>query len=155
MTRDRRGFHYALDPVRSVTGWKIDELTLELARRQGELDACRRKADALDAEFSAARARLMAQRAAAALLDVAAERSAHAYLRSVGQQLAAATAELQAVQQQYDEVRAALLEARRFADSLERDRDSALAEHDLGVARRAFADADDHWMQRQHWRKCT
>ena len=153
MTRDRRGFQYALDPVRSVTGWKIDELTLDMARCQAEADAQQRRVDALDGDFRAGRARLMAQRTSQALLDIGAERGAHDWLIRLQQQLAAETARLRELQAACEEVRSALLEARRFADSLERDRDAALAEHDLGVARKGFVDADDNWMQRQHWRK--
>lgn len=155
MTRDRRGFRYALDPVRSVTGWKVDELTLDLARRQEEHDACRQGVDRLAGEFGAARTRVLAQRALGARLDVAAQRSAHAYLQEVQARLAAASAELDELRRQCDAVRAELLEARRYADSLDRDREAALAEHDLGVARRGFVDADDDWMQRQHWRTST
>jgi flagellar biosynthesis chaperone FliJ len=155
MTRDRRGFQYALDPVRSVTGWKIDELTLDLARCQVEVDTQQRRVDALDGNFRAGRARLMAQRASQALLDIGAERSAHDWLIQLQQQLAAEAARLRELQQACEEVRGALLEARRFADSLERDRDAALAEHDRGVARKGFVDADDNWSQRQHWRKST
>jgi hypothetical protein len=155
MTRDRRGFQYALDPVRSVTGWKIDELTLDLARRQGEADTQQRRVDALNSDFGAARARLMAQRQSQALLDIGAERGAHAYLIQLQQLLAGESARLRELRDTCDEVRTALLEARRFADSLERDRDAALAGHDLAVARRGFVDADDNWMQRQHGRKST
>jgi hypothetical protein len=152
MTRDRRGFRYALDGVRSVTGWKIDELTLELAQRQGEADAQQARVDALTNEFRTARTGLLARRGSQALLDVGAERGAYAYLVRLQQTLAAAAGELRALNARCDETRAALLEARRFADSLERDREAALAEHDLAMARRLFADADDNWMQRQHGR---
>jgi flagellar biosynthesis chaperone FliJ len=155
MTHDRRGFQYALDPVRSLTGWKVDELTLELAQRQAAVDAQQRRVDALAADFKAARMRLMAQRQAQAVLDVGAERGAHAYLVRVQTMLAAESAALGSLQARRDETRTALLEARRRADSLERDRDAALAEHDLATARRTFVDADDNWMQRQHWRKST
>jgi hypothetical protein len=155
MTRDRRGFQYALDPVRSVTGWKIDELTLELARRQGEADVQQRRVHALDGDFKSGRARLMAQRQSQAVLDVGAERGAHAYLIQLQQLLASESGRLRELEDASEETRTALLEARRFADSLERDRDTALAEHDLGVARKGFVDADDNWMQRQHWRKST
>jgi hypothetical protein len=155
MTRDRRGFQYALDPVRSVTGWKIDELTLDLARHQGEVDTQQRRVEVLQGDFGAARTRLMTQRQSQALLDIGAERSTHHYLVQLQQQLAIETARLRELQDACDEVRSALLEARRFADSLERDRDAALAEHDLGIARKGFVDADDNWMQGQHWRKST
>jgi hypothetical protein len=152
MTRDRRGFRYALDGVRSVTRWKIDDLTLELARRQGEADDQQKRVDGLAGEFRAARTQLLDRRAARAPLDIGAERGAHAYLVRLQQALAAASAELRTLRERCDATRAALLEARRFADSLERDRDAALAEHDLAVARRLFAAADDDWMQRQHGR---
>ena len=152
MTGDRRGFRYALDGVRSVTGWKIDELTLELAQRQGDADEQQGRVDALAAEFRMARTQLLARREAQALLDIGAERGAHAYLIRLQQSLAAASTELRTLRARCDETRAALLEARRFADSLERDRDAALADHDLALARRLFADADDNWLQRQHWR---
>lgn len=149
MTRDRRGFNYALDGVRSVTRWKIDALTLELAERQGEADDQQRRVDALTGEFRTGRTQLLARREDRATLDIGAERGAHAYLVRLQQAIAAATAELRTLHERCDETRAALLEARRFADSLERDRDAALAEHDLALARRLFADADDNWMQRQ------
>ena len=155
MTRDRRGFRYALDPVRSVTGWKVDGLMLDLARHQESHDACRQGVDRLAAEFAAARTRVLAQRALNARLDVAAQRSAHAYLLQVQARLAVASAELEELRRQCDGVRAELLEARRYADSLDRDRDAALVDHDLASARRGFVVADDDWMQRQHWRKTT
>jgi hypothetical protein len=155
MTRDRRGFQYVLDPVRSVTGWKIDELTLDLAQRQVEFDAQQRRVDALQGDFGAARTRLMGQRQSQALLDIGAERSTHDYLDQLQRLLATESARLRELQDACEEVRGALLEARRFADSLERDREAALAEHDLGIARKGFVDADDNWMQRQHWRKST
>lgn len=152
MTRDRRGFRYALDGVRSVTGWKIDELTLELAQRQGEADAQQGRVDTLADEFAAARTGLLDRRAGQAPLDVGAERGAHAYLVRLQQTHAAALAELRILRARCDETRAALLDARRLADSLERDREAALAEHDLAMTRRLYADADDNWIQRQHGR---
>jgi hypothetical protein len=152
MTRDRRGFRYALDGVRSATGWKIDELTLELAQRQGEADAQQGRVDGLASEFRTARTQLLARRQAQALLDIGAERGVYAYLVRLQQTLAAASNELRTLQARRDETREALLEARRFADSLERDREAALAEHDLAIARRQFADADDNWLQRQYGR---
>ncbi|WP_332879671.1 hypothetical protein [Massilia sp. S19_KUP03_FR1] len=153
MTRDRRGFEYALDGVRRLTGWKVDELTLDLARSQGEVALQQGRVDALDRELRAASTRLMGQRQVDAILDIGAERSAHVYLIRVQQALGSESAQLRILQEQMETVRAALLESRRFADSLDRDRDSALAEHDLTVARLYFAAADDSWMQRQHGRK--
>lgn len=153
MTRERRGFRYALDGVRSVTGWKVDELTLDLAHCQGEVDAQQGRVDTLTSQFTAGRRRLMTQRQAQAVLDAGAERGTHLYLMQLQHSLAVESARLQALSAHCDSVRSALLEARRLADSLEQHRDSALAEYDLVLARLQYAEADDSWMQRQHGRK--
>ncbi|GAB2842881.1 hypothetical protein GCM10027277_07700 [Pseudoduganella ginsengisoli] len=153
MTRDRRGFHYALEPVRQVTDWDIDQIGRELAPLNDAVAGHERKVGGLQQALSAAQSALMAQRRANAVLDVTAQRAAHGYLVQVQQQLAAARDALRACADERDAVQARLLEARRRADSLERDRDAALAEHDLATARRAFQQADDIWLQRLHWRK--
>jgi hypothetical protein len=153
MSGDRRGFEYALEPVCSITAWKIDELGRELARHNIEVAAQQQQVDALAAGFGAARMRVIEQRRAQALIDIDAQRVAHAYMLHVQNQLTMHSAQLRIMQQQRDEVRDRLIEERRFADSLERDKEAAAGEHDLAVARRGYLDADDNWMQRLHWRK--
>ncbi|MTW06360.1 hypothetical protein, partial [Pseudoduganella ginsengisoli] len=90
MTRDRRGFHYALEPVRQVTDWDIDQIGRELAPLNDAVAGHERKVGGLQQALSAAQSALMAQRRANAVLDVTAQRAAHGYLVQVQQQLAAA-----------------------------------------------------------------
>jgi hypothetical protein len=153
MTSDRRGFDYALEPVCRITGWKIDDLGRDLANHNRKAAAQQAQVDALAAGFAAARAQVIRQRLAESLLDIDAQRLAHAYMQHVQKQLVQERAQLLAMQEERDKVRASLLEARRFADSLERGRQEAAGEHDLAVARQGYLDADDNWMQRLHWRK--
>ncbi|MGZ3182499.1 MAG: hypothetical protein ACXU8N_08670 [Telluria sp.] len=152
MTRDRRGFRYPLEPVRALTGWKIDELVLHLAEHNLRVDQQERAVGTLQGGLAAAQAQVVAQRQAQALLDIDAQRFAHAYLVQVQARLAAARTELDTLVAARDTVLASLAEARRYADSLDRDRAAEAADFDRAAARKAFLDADDHWMQRQHWR---
>ena len=153
MTRDRRGFAYALEPVRSVTAWNIDELARELVRHHALAAELEREADGLAAALGAARAQALAQRANHLRLDVGAQRLAHVYMVQVQQQLVAAQLKRDEARAERDRVQEQLTQARRFGDSLERDRDNALAEHDSHMAKLGYRQTDDIWLQRLHWKE--
>ena len=153
MSRDRRGFAYALEPVRSMTAWEIDEIGRSLAEHNAALDQQQRAHDQFGASLAAARQRVIAQRQPNTVLDIGAPRIAHGYMLQVQQQLQAAQLELHALRQQRDATWARLTEARKFADSLERDKDAAGAQHDQRVVKQQYLQSDDNWLQRQHGRK--
>lgn len=152
MTRDRRGFHYALEAVRSMTAWDIDGIAAELAPLNTAVAAQESRVAALAAGLAAARQAVVAQRQAEARLDISAQRLAHGYLLQAQGRLRHEQQQLRAMTAQRDAVYARLLEARKFADSLERDKESALDEHDRNTAKRSYQESDDNWLQRLHWR---
>lgn len=152
MSRDRRGFTYALEPVRSMTAWEIDEIALELATQNAALGKQQKETNQLVASLAEARARVVGQRQAQALLDIGAQRNAHAYMLQVQQLLLAAQETLRELSEARDAVWARLVEARKFADSLDRDKDAAGEQHDQRVVKQQYQQSDDNWLQRQHGR---
>lgn len=152
MSRDRRGFTYALEPVRSMTAWEIDEIALELAAHNAALDKQQKETDQLGASLAEARARVAGQRQAQALLDIGAQRIAHAYMQQVQQLLLAAQVALRELKDARDATWARLVDARKFADSLDRDKDAAGEQHDQRVVKHEYQQSDDNWLQRQHGR---
>jgi hypothetical protein len=153
MTRDRRGFTYALEAVRSMTAWDIDEIANELATLNAAASAQQKKVDGLSASLAAARAQVIAQRQVQAILDIDAQRLAHAYMLLVQQHLQLESAQLRTVLGERDATYTRLIEARKFADSLDRDKESAADEHDQKMVKQGYQQSDDNWLQRLHWRK--
>lgn len=152
MSRDRRGFSYPLEPVRSMTAWEIDAIALELAAHNAALDKQQKETDQLRASLAEARARVAGQRQPLALLDIGAQRIAHAYMLQVQQQLLAAQVALSEKTEARDEAWSRLVVARKFADSLDRDKDEAGRQHDQRVVKHEYQQSDDNWLQRQHGR---
>jgi hypothetical protein len=153
MSRDRRGFTYALEPVRSMTAWDIDRIALELAEHNAAVSTQQSRFDQLCARLADARARVIAQRESQALLDIDAQRNAHGFMRQLQLLLLKAQAELLTAQQTRDATLERLVQARKFADSLDRNKETAAAEHDARVAKATYQEADDNWLQRQHGRQ--
>jgi hypothetical protein len=153
MTADRRGFDYALEPVRSLTAWSMNDLVQELAALNAAVHERQHAVDQSTQNVVAARADLLRQRQQQALLDIAAQRRAHAYLDHVQHRLTQETTELQSAHDQRDAVLTQLHRLRKFADGLDRDKAAVAVEHDQKIAREQFLQADESWMQRMHWRK--
>lgn len=153
MTRDRRGFTYALEAVRSMTAWNIDEIANELAARSDAARVQQEKVNTLSANFAAARTQVIAQRQAQALLDIGAQRLAHAYMLQVQQLLQKENAQLKTVLDERDATYTRLVDARKFAESLDRDKETAVDEHDRKMVKHSYQQSDDIWLQRLHWRK--
>ncbi len=152
MTRDRRGFQYALQPVLSMTSWEVDQIAHELAGHNALVREQEAKVGQLAAALGAARDAVLQQRQDSARLDIDAQRNAHAYMLQVQQLLLAERATLRELEQERDAVHARFVEARKLADGLERDKEAAAAEHDAAVAKRSYQQSDDNWLQRQHGR---
>jgi hypothetical protein len=155
MTRDRRGFSYALEPVRSMTAWEIDAIAAELAPLNAAAAQARQKVDLLAASFDAARFDAIAQRGPQAVLDIAAQRRAHGFMLQVQRRLREETAALHQAEEERDAAHQRLVQARKFAESLDRDKEAQAGEHDQQVAKQDYQLSDDNWLQRIHWRKTT
>ena len=155
MTRDRRGFDYALEPVRSMTEWDMNDVARELGVQNAAADAQQGKVDRLTASFAAARTEVLKQRQSQALLNIDAQRRAHAYMAQVQQHLTEQSAELRSLQQQCDETIVRLNGLRKFADGLDRNKEAAAAEYDQKIEKQGYQLSDDSWLQRLHWRKTS
>jgi hypothetical protein len=153
MTRDRRGFTYALEPVRTKTAWEIDQIAGDLARLNAAVNVQQGKVDALAASFAAARSDAIAQRQVQAVMQIDAQRVGHAYMLHVQERLQRETVELRATLHERETVYTQLVEARRFADSLDRNKEAAADEHDQKMVKQGYQQSDDSWLQRLHWRK--
>ncbi|RSZ56290.1 hypothetical protein HF313_22255 [Massilia atriviolacea] len=155
MSGDRRGFAYALEPVRSMTAWEIDEIASDLAVLNQAARVLQQACDTLAGQFAAVRADIIAQRQAQAALDIGGQRRAHDYMLQVQLQLQAKLVELRAAEEERDAMYLRLIDARKFAESLDRDREAQAGEHDQKVAKQGYQLSDDNWLQRIHWRKNT
>ncbi len=155
MSRDRRGFDYALEPMRSITEWDMNDVARELAAQNAAADTQQDKVDQLSQAFAAVRSDVLAQRQTQAALNIDAQRRAHAYMAQVQQHLTAEDAQLQVMQQASDETLARLTALRKFADSLDRNKEAAAEEYDQKVVKQSYLQADDNWLQRIHWRKTS
>lgn len=153
MTRDRRGFHYPLEPVRNMTEWELNDMTRELAAQNEAAAAQQYLVKHLSDCLATARANVIAQRQAQALLDIHAQRLAHAYMVQVQEKLVTENEKLRHLQKERDDTFKKLNELRKFAESLDRNKESALEEHDRNMVKQAYQQADDSWVQRIHWRK--
>lgn len=155
MSGDRRGFAYALEPVRSMTAWEIDGIASDLAVLNQAARALQQQCEALAGQFAAARADIIVQRQAQAALDIAGQRRAHDYMLQVQLRLQARLLDLRAAEEERDAMYLRLIDARKFADSLDRDKETQAGEHDQKVAKQGYQLSDDNWLQRIHWRKTT
>lgn len=153
MSVDRRGFVYALEPVRSLTAWEIDEIAAELAPLNAEAAAAAQRSAQLQGQFAAARAEVMQQRSGQAALDISGERRAHEYMVQVQRMLQLALIAQREAEDARDAVYKRLVEARKRAESLDKDKEHHAGEHDQKVAKQGYQESDDNWLQRIHWRK--
>jgi hypothetical protein len=153
MTTERKGFTYPLEPVRSLTDWNVNDLGRELAAINRTIDEQRSQLDASSAQFAAARAEVMRQRDTQLLLNVGTQRVAHNYLIEVQRQLQAHKQRLQEMMMQREELFTRLTELRKFSESLDRNRESLVEEHDRKIVKQSYEQADESWLQRLKWRK--
>lgn len=155
MTGDRRGFDYALEPMRSVTEWDMNDVARELAAQNTALHSQQGKTDQLSNSLALARAEVIQQRQVQAVLNIDAQRLAHAYMLQVQQQLIIENAQLRSMQQERDETIVRLNGLRKFADSLDRNKEAAAEEYDQKIVKQGYQQVDDSWLQRMHWRKTS
>ena len=153
MTRDRRGFHYALEPVRSMTEWELNDMARELSALNAAVAAAQMLVDGLSESLATARSNVLAQRETQALLDINAQRVAHAYMVQVQEKLVTEKEQLRNTQQERDAAFDRLNDLRKFAESLDRNKESAIKDHDQKMVKQTYQQADDSWVQRLHWRK--
>lgn len=152
MTRDRRGFTYALEPVRSLTDWELNDLVRDLADLNKATDLQQARVHELSGQFEAVRSAVIAQRQQNGVLDIDGQRRAHVYLLQVQQQLVIAQQQLHELEAQRETLMQKLNSVRKFADSLDKNKAAAAAEHDKKIANQETALADDNWLQRLHGR---
>jgi hypothetical protein len=151
MTIDRRGFEYALEPVRTYTDWDITNASLDLARQNNLVNAQHRIVNQLSDSLHIVQSRVTAQRQTHSLIDISAQRLAHAYMVQLQTSIAKENATLEKIKTERDEIELKLSSLRKFAESLNQDRKTALAAHDLSVNKLVMQVADDNWLQ-QHRR---
>lgn len=152
MTRDRRGFSYALETVRSLTDWELNDLVRDLADLNKTTDQQQARVRELSGQFEAVRSAVIAQRQQDGALDIDGQRRAHAYLLQVQQRLIIAQQQLQELETQREALMQKLNGVRKFADSLDKNKAVAAAEHDKKIANQEMILADDNWLQRLHGR---
>lgn len=155
MSRDRRGFEYALEPMRSITEWDMNDVARELAAQNAAVDAQQEKVTQLSDTLDAARSEVILQRQMQALLSIDTQRVAHAYMAQVHRKLVTENVQLQGMQQERNDTFERLNGLRKFADSLDRNKESAAEEYDQKIVKQAYLQADDSWLQRLHWRKSS
>lgn len=152
MMRDQRGFEYQLEPLRRRCEWDLNEVTLALAALNSDLAGQEGRADALARQMAQVSAEL-AQRAHSGVLNLELHRLGHSYLNHLHERLHQKRQRVQQLQHQRDELIQRSQRLRKFSDGVEQHRDEALRDHASGMARVAFKDADDIWLQRTSWRK--
>jgi uncharacterized protein YdiU (UPF0061 family) len=153
MSGERQGFRYPLEPLRNLTQWNLDDLARELATLNSAIDTQKEQVQLLTGKFASARDEVISQRQAQTLLNINAQRLAHAYLTQVQRQLAKEREQLRGMLKQRDEMFARLNELRKFSESLSRDRETAVEEYDQKIVKQGYEEADESWLQRLNWRK--
>lgn len=153
MARDSRGFRYVLEPLRRLTEWRLNDTAVALAQANSAADRQRRRVDDLSSQLSSASAELLALRRPQAPLDIQAQRVAHAYLAQVQHQLRMEAETLRSAQRDREAAFERWQKTQRLANSLDDDREAAVARHDAELAKQAYRQADELWLQRLHWRK--
>lgn len=153
MTRDRRGFAYPLEPMSRMTDWQILDTGTQLADASEQVEMQQATVERLQAEFAAARAKILEQRQHDRLLDISGQKMAHSYIQQIQQRLATERATLGKLRAARDRIAAAMQQLRKLADSLEEHRTELEREHDQAIAKRHYQEADENWLQRTHWRK--
>lgn len=150
--RPPRGFRYALEPLRQVTAWDIDQLRLDHATALLALEQATAQAKSIGTEFDATLAHLRKPQTEGLLVGLGFQQACHAYLAQLQKQSDEASAEVKRCQHAVNAIGERLADQRNRAEGLDRDRARASGEHALAIARREQVLADDYWFQRQHWR---
>lgn len=153
MTKDRRGFQYALEPVLKMTEWEMNDLFQELAEHNAKVNEQQLIVDDLNSLIASARIELLKQRLDKAVINIDAQRLAHNYMQQMQSRQQQASLQLQEVIQARVEVQKKLNEVRKFVDSLEKNKETIGSEFDQETAKKEYQLSDDNWLQRMHWRK--
>lgn len=153
MTRDRRGFEYALEPLRNVTDWDMTDAAVELAAQNVEVNSQQNKVTKLSTSLSLARSEVISQRQYQTVLHINVQRLAHAYMLQIQKTLILATRQLTNIEKERDKTLYRLNELRKLAESLDRNKEQAVEEYDQSMTKLMAQQADDNWLQRLHQKK--
>jgi len=152
MSRDRRGFRFALQPACTRAEWEIDSIQADNAILRQAFNNAEATAASIESAIAAADAHLLANQGTNTLIDVDARRRALVYIGHLQGRLTDARQAVEDARRAWDEGLARLRVARQYAEGFERHRQTALAEHDAMVARQDYQAASDDWLQRLQWK---
>lgn len=141
--KDRRGFRYPLEPLRTLCELDLNRLRGDLAQVSSRVHAQQETVTQLNAQLEL---QCAAARDTGAILSIELRRMQHAHVHRVAQTLWRAETHLQAVEQERDGVVQASMRLTRFRDGVEDHRSGKLTEFDRETAARELRDADDHWL---------
>lgn len=151
MSGDRRGFHYALEPLQRLTQWQLDEKARDLSEQNARVEAAQQHLDRLQADIEATRRELLRRMEPPALLDLDVQRRTFAYLCQLQNPAQTARDDLRTATATRDETLAQLIELRQRSEGLEKHREAEAAVYDQHQARQINLAADESWLQRRHW----
>ncbi len=141
--KDRRGFRYPLEPLRTLCELDLNKLRGDLAQVSGRVHAQQETVSQLNAQLELQCAQA---RDAGAMLPIELRRMQHAHAHRVAQTLWRAQAHLQSVERERDGVVQASMRLTRFRDGVEDHRSGKLTEFDRETTARELRDADDQWL---------
>jgi hypothetical protein len=141
--KDRRGFRYPLEPLRTLCDLDLNRLRGDLAQVSNRVHAQQEAVSQLNAQLELQCAEA---RDEGAVLSIELRRMQHAHVHRVCETLWRAEANLLSVEQERDGVVQASMRLTRFRDGVEDHRSGKLTEFDREITARELRDADDQWL---------
>ncbi|WP_284620591.1 hypothetical protein [Aquabacterium humicola] len=146
----KRGFRYALEPLRVKGEWELAEMQVRLADCNRALDEVQvvveRLTDEVRSQFDASRTVSAPSDAMAA--EVQSMR--RAYLGLLSRRLESAERDRGRIEDRQREIAERTTRMQRFNDGIERHRDEQWQEHLKGLDVQAGKEADDAWLRGRH-----
>lgn len=149
MNVDRRGFNYALEPLRLRYQWQLDALQADLGKIHKDIRRVETQLDDLTARY-----RMQSQSVIAMLANAMDPerytRQVH-WLAQQRQRIAATENELDTLYAKRTEMTAKCTAQQQRLDAVERDREAHLSDFVCEEQRRLVSEADREWLARRHW----
>ena len=146
----KRGFKYALEPLRVKGEWELAEMQVRLADCNRALDEVQTVVERLTDEV---RSQCDASRTEAAkrdMLAVEVQSMRRAYLGMLSRRLTSAERDKGRIEGRQREVADQTTRMQRFSDGIQRHRDEQWHEHLKGLDVQAGKEADDAWLRSRY-----
>lgn len=152
MKRDPRGYRYSLEPLRTKSGWEIQELQQSLARHNKKIGEKSHAVQQCETHLASISNEMASKLAREQIIHADQQMVVNAYLASQHNLLAGMREELRHLDSQRDDVLQQLRRMQKFSDGLDEHRGEDAKNYAKEMEKNNMVEADDAWLRSITWR---